>query len=175
MYCPKCAAQNGDDARFCRVCGSNLSLIPQALTGQLPAPQVVEYDSRGRRRAPSFERGISTIFMGIGFAIVALTLVMFTRNWWGVFMLIPAFSMLGSGVSMVLAHKNQLRAAQAPFAFWPWPWAPAKRIRAAAGAVSFPWVFFWSFSREARSYRLEICCQSRRAGGRRTRPFCTPR
>jgi hypothetical protein len=29
-------------------------------------------------------------------------------------MLIPAFSMLGNGVSMVLAHKNQLRAAQAP-------------------------------------------------------------
>ena len=115
MYCPKCAAQNGEDARFCRVCGSNLSLIPQALTGQLPAPQVVEYDSRGRRRAPSFERGISTIFMGIGFAIVALALFL-TRNWWGLFMLIPAFSMLGSGVSMVLAHKNQLRAAQAPFA-----------------------------------------------------------
>ena len=115
MYCPKCAAQNGEDARFCRVCGSNLSLIPQALTGQLPAPQVVEYDRRGRRRAPSFERGVTTIFMGMGFAIVALALVMLTRNWWGVFMLIPAFSMLGSGVSMVLAHKNQLRAAQAPF------------------------------------------------------------
>jgi len=117
MYCPKCAAQNGDDARFCRVCGINLSLIPQALTGQLPAPPVVEYDRRGRsRKGPSLERGVSAIFMGIGFAIVALTLVMFTRNWWGIFMLIPAFSMLGSGVSMVLAHKNQLRAAQAPFA-----------------------------------------------------------
>lgn len=114
MYCPKCAAQNGDDARFCRVCGSNLSLIPQALTGQLPAPQVVEYDRRGRRREPSFERGVTTIFMGIGFAIVALALFL-TRNWWGLFMLIPAFSMLGSGVSMVLAHKNQVRAAQAPF------------------------------------------------------------
>src|SRR5215469_2118272 len=113
MYCPKCAAQNGDDARFCRVCGSNLSLIPQALTGQLPAPQVVEYDRRGRRKAPSFERGVSTIFMGIGFAIVALALFL-TRNWWGLFMLIPAFNFLGSGVSMVLAHKNQVRGAQPP-------------------------------------------------------------
>ena len=116
MYCPKCAAQNGDDARFCRVCGINLSLIPQALTGQLPAPQVVEYDRRGRaRKGPSLERGVSAIFMGIGFAVVALALLAFTRNWWGIFMLIPAFSMLGSGVSMVLAYKNQLRAGQAPF------------------------------------------------------------
>jgi hypothetical protein len=51
--------------------------------------------------------------MGIGFAIVALALTVFTKNWWGIFMLMPAFGMLGSGVSMVLAHKNQVRASQA--------------------------------------------------------------
>src|SRR5262245_8606401 len=113
MYCPKCAAQNGDDARFCRVCGVNLSLIPQALTGQLPAPQTMEYDKRGRpRKPPSFERGVSTIFMGLGFAIVALALLISSRNnWWGIFMLIPAFSMLGTGISMVLTHKHELRSA----------------------------------------------------------------
>lgn len=112
MYCPKCAAQNGEDARYCRVCGANLSLIPQALTGQLPAPPSAEYDRRGRhRKAPSFERGLTTMFMGIGFAIVALAL-MITREWWGIFMLIPAFSMLGTGVSMVLTHKHELRAKQ---------------------------------------------------------------
>jgi hypothetical protein len=115
MYCPKCAAQNGDDARFCRVCGANLTLIPQALTGQLPAAPNTEYYKRGRRRKePSFERGLTTIFMGIGFAIVALAL-MLTRQWWGIFMLIPAFSMLGTGVSMTLAHRNELRSAAPPF------------------------------------------------------------
>jgi len=115
MYCPRCAAQNGDDARFCRVCGANLRLIPQALTGQLPAPRDTEYVGRGKhRKAPSFERGLSTMFMGIGFAIVALAM-MLTRNWWGIFMLIPAFSMLGTGVSMVLTHKHELRAARQQF------------------------------------------------------------
>ena len=114
MYCPRCAAQNGDEAKFCRVCGANLSQIPQALSGQLIAPQNVEYDRRGKRKTPSFERGISSIFMGIGFAVVALALVI-TRNWWGIFMLIPAFSMLGGGVSMVLAHKHELQSRGQPF------------------------------------------------------------
>lgn len=34
-YCPKCASQNADDAKFCRACGANISLVPQALSGQL--------------------------------------------------------------------------------------------------------------------------------------------
>ncbi|MGH9903752.1 MAG: zinc-ribbon domain-containing protein, partial [Pyrinomonadaceae bacterium] len=34
MFCPRCAAQNVDDASFCRACGTNISLVPQALTGR---------------------------------------------------------------------------------------------------------------------------------------------
>lgn len=33
MYCPKCAAQNLDDAKFCRACGTNLEIVTLALTG----------------------------------------------------------------------------------------------------------------------------------------------
>ncbi|MFN2482444.1 MAG: zinc-ribbon domain-containing protein, partial [Pyrinomonadaceae bacterium] len=35
MFCPKCAAHNLDEAKFCRACGADISLVPQALTGQL--------------------------------------------------------------------------------------------------------------------------------------------
>jgi hypothetical protein len=36
MYCPRCAAQNLDDAKFCRGCGTNLETIALALSGRLP-------------------------------------------------------------------------------------------------------------------------------------------
>lgn len=35
MYCPKCATQNVDDARFCRSCGGDLAVVALALDGKL--------------------------------------------------------------------------------------------------------------------------------------------
>jgi hypothetical protein len=32
MFCPRCAAQNLDDAKFCRGCGTNLETVALALT-----------------------------------------------------------------------------------------------------------------------------------------------
>jgi hypothetical protein len=37
MFCPRCAAQNLDDAKFCRGCGTNLETVALALSGQ-PLP-----------------------------------------------------------------------------------------------------------------------------------------
>lgn len=34
MYCPRCAAQNLDDAKFCRGCGTSLETVGLALSGQ---------------------------------------------------------------------------------------------------------------------------------------------
>ena len=43
MYCPRCAAQNLDDAKFCRGCGTNLETVALALSGGLePAREVAE-------------------------------------------------------------------------------------------------------------------------------------
>jgi len=107
MYCPKCATQNNEDARFCRSCGANLSLVPQALTGKLDA-------GRSRRRhmrsaggeTISLAEGITKVFMGAGFITAALLLLVFTRQWWGVFMLIPGFFLFGRGVAEIVASKQ---------------------------------------------------------------------
>src|SRR6266849_5064994 len=108
MFCPKCATQNVDGASFCRSCGANISLIPHALSGQLPqAPQASEPGSRSRRRKnrdrdvePSVEKGIVNIFMGLGFMIAALAVMnRFPGGiFWGWSFFIPAFSCLGRGV-----------------------------------------------------------------------------
>ena len=44
MYCPRCAAQNLDDAKFCRGCGTSLESVALALSGQYqPAAESGEY------------------------------------------------------------------------------------------------------------------------------------
>ena len=78
MFCPKCAAQNIDGAHFCRACGANLSLIPQALTGELVTAPADELGHRGRRRQrsrqASLDEGVRTLVMGFGFIAVAVAL-----------------------------------------------------------------------------------------------------
>jgi len=38
MYCPQCATQNTDNAKFCRTCGTDLEAVALLLTNKLPLP-----------------------------------------------------------------------------------------------------------------------------------------
>ena len=113
MYCPKCATQNTDEASFCRSCGANVSLIPQALAGQIATPPNeaggVEAFLHGRqRRVPSIERAVMPLFGGIGFILVALTIMRFMPGgWtWGFWMFIPAFFLMGKSVTEYLKLRE---------------------------------------------------------------------
>jgi hypothetical protein len=121
MYCPKCATENLETARYCRACGTDISLVPQALTGHLPAAVEEESDDdshdwsgkrkRKNKRPMSMEKSITNIFMGLGFLALALAL---SRSpvgmFWWYWMLIPAFSMMGGGVAgLVRARREEQR------------------------------------------------------------------
>jgi zinc ribbon protein len=116
MYCPSCATQNGEDVKYCRSCGANLSLVPQALSGRLP-----EASSRRRHRR-DFERGgpaelasgIMKVFMGVGFLLVSAGVFFFApagRIWW-FWMLIPAFAMLGRGIAEMVTAVHRPKMSQ---------------------------------------------------------------
>jgi zinc-ribbon domain len=111
MFCPKCATQNLDGASFCRSCGANISLVPQALAG-LPVQQEYE-DSRTGRRARrrskelSLDHSFKNIFMGIAFLIVAIALSRSIGAGWWFWMLLPAFSMMGTGVAQYIRIREQ--------------------------------------------------------------------
>jgi hypothetical protein len=114
MFCPKCATQNVDDASFCRSCGANISLVPQALNGKLPAadqpPWPDRLSRRKRHREPSIEEAVQGITMGVAFTIVSLLVARFApagEIWW-FWMLIPAFGCFGKGFSALA----RLRAAK---------------------------------------------------------------
>lgn len=127
MFCPKCAAQNLEGASFCRSCGANISLVPQALTGQLPeaVPQELDETRNARRRRrrsgpPTVSDGIGQTFMGIGFLVLAAALALFGselggKAWW-FWMLIPAFVLLGRGIGQIVQAKQQAKSMPRPAA-----------------------------------------------------------
>ena len=52
MYCPRCAAQCIDDAKFCRACGADLKVVALALAEQ----QAPSKDGKNDTQAPEREK-----------------------------------------------------------------------------------------------------------------------
>jgi hypothetical protein len=70
MYCPRCAAQNLDDAKFCRTCGINLETVALALSDQ-SHPARMSKDKAGELKAAKSwlekrSEGVSSIVKGAG-------------------------------------------------------------------------------------------------------------
>ncbi|MDT7604205.1 MAG: zinc-ribbon domain [Acidobacteriota bacterium] len=132
MFCPKCGTENTDTASFCRGCGANVALVPQALTGTLRDPQ--SKDARGlsrrerrelmkervrerkSRKPPSVEGAVVPFFGGLGFIFVAFAIMFLMPGgyMWGFWMFIPAFFMIGSGVSEYVRWKQIEKQPQFP-------------------------------------------------------------
>jgi hypothetical protein len=129
MFCPKCATQNTDDARFCRSCGTDISLVPQAVSGSLAERLAAVEESRdGRRRRrhrergdrpPSIDRAARGILLGLAFLFIAFAV----RTWapagniWWFWMFIPAAVNLADGIATAarLASDGKRRDQQ-PYA-----------------------------------------------------------
>jgi zinc-ribbon domain len=151
MFCPKCATKNLEGASFCRTCGANISLVPQALTGQMTQPssekEEVDVDGfcapglRRRGRELTLDHAFKKIFMGIAFLIIAMALSRSTGQGWWFWMLLPAFSLMGTGVAQYIrVRENQKRASLIPppmnsRAFQPQPRNPDE-LRAPVASVT---------------------------------------
>ena len=119
MFCPKCATQNLDGASFCRSCGANISLVPQALSGQLmqpPPPTEVDGGCRTRRgKELTLEQPFKNVFMGIAFVIISIVLSRTIGQVWWFWMLIPAFSLMAKGAAQYIRLKDyERRVSLAP-------------------------------------------------------------
>jgi hypothetical protein len=136
MYCPKCGMQAADGSAFCRSCGANLDLVSKALTGELVPPETADDIRRraraeritsvvkdyhdetkhGRKRRASPEHAITSIFTGLGFLLVAFAALEFApagRIWW-FWMLIPAFTILGKGISQLFSLRLERQPVALP-------------------------------------------------------------
>ena len=132
MFCPNCAAQNTEEAKFCRACGADISLVPQAMTGalaeKLAAGEENSLSRRDRRHARrhggkpvNIERAVRSFFMGFAFIFVAFALKIwapFVGSTWWFWLFIPAFGMLADGVTTYLRlaeEKKKQQLAAPPF------------------------------------------------------------
>ncbi|MCA1635466.1 MAG: zinc-ribbon domain-containing protein [Acidobacteria bacterium] len=128
MYCPKCGVHNLEDAKFCRACGADIHLVPQALTGRMPEGafgvlEVEELEKKGRKerkykfkQPPTLEKGLENVFCGIAFLIIFMLGLFYMK---GAFMLwvwfiIPALTCVGEGVGQIIRSRGT-QAALAPF------------------------------------------------------------
>lgn len=115
MFCPKCATQNLDGASFCRSCGANISLVPQALTGQLAhatdEKSLTTEDGcalpGGRRRGLTLDQAFKNVFLGVAFLIIAIALSRSIGAGWWFWMLLPAFSLMGTGVAQYIRLRDR--------------------------------------------------------------------
>ena len=131
MFCPKCATENLEDAKFCRACGTDISLLPQVLTGQLAARLSAEDEAfQGRRRSrrerrdgpPSIERAVKSLFMGLAFIFIAFAVKTWAPagNIWWFWMFLPAAGLLSDGVATYLRLASENKHP-APHAYTPPP------------------------------------------------------
>lgn len=115
MFCPKCATQNLEGVGFCRGCGANISLVPQAMTGEMvqprPAPEDEVLDEscgrRGRKRPLTLDVAFKNMFIGVAFLIISIALSRTIGAAWWFWMLIPAFSLLGTGIAQYIRVKER--------------------------------------------------------------------
>src|SRR3712207_5987544 len=103
MFCPKCGAQNANNTKFCRACGSNLSGVLAVVTEgkTLFAPQnsasADEYHNL-------FSSGIRNVVLGLGFLLISIFLFTLPPRegiMW-LLLMFPAISLLASGVSRIV-------------------------------------------------------------------------
>lgn len=126
MYCPSCGTQNIENAQFCRGCGENISLVPQALAGQLPQQnRAVGFDVEGKpynaegrrierekqrrdreREPPRLDKAVSTVFGGLAFLLIAIILFVTKKADWWFWLLIPAFAIIGNGLAEYVRYKQ---------------------------------------------------------------------
>jgi hypothetical protein len=136
MFCPNCGVRNLEDAKFCRSCGADIRLVPQAMTGLLveappPALEVEEREKEGGKKSkrkakepPTLEKGLENIFVGIAFLIIFLLGFFYLRGaymiW--VWFIIPALACVGEGLGQVIRSRSSRAlptqvVARAPVAF----------------------------------------------------------
>lgn len=116
MFCPRCGSNQSDGKKFCTVCGTNLFLVSQALTGQLTPPQPIVHHLPPVAYQPEFDRhrdtrkGITMAVLGGSYLVYQIINFLFSapftgwRTPFGVSSFI-AFIVCAVGISKIISSR----------------------------------------------------------------------
>ena len=123
MFCPKCGSNQGEGKKFCTVCGTNLLVVSQALTGQLPQP-AVHYtppviSPQEIERQQEMRKGITMAILGGGYLAYKLISFIFLLPFSGWhspfgFLSFIAFIIFASGLSKIFSSRLPAAPPAAP-------------------------------------------------------------
>lgn len=118
MFCPKCGVRNLGGTKFCRSCGANIGLVPQALKGELPEGvlEVEEREEEGRRQRkykfkepPTLEKGLESFFGGLAWLTVFVLGYFYYQGafliW--VWFIIPGLEGVGKGLGQAIRARRE--------------------------------------------------------------------
>ncbi len=117
MFCPRCAAQNLEGAKFCRACGTNLEPVALALSNPASADVVKLEKSWPQKRS----EGVAAIVKGIGLMaaslLIGVALGLFSNQadwifvWMGVAGWMACWGVLSltSGIHHLIESKSMQR------------------------------------------------------------------
>ena len=117
MFCPRCAADNQTDAKYCRACGADIHLVPQALAGLLPAelpPAGAKAEKRSKKENADkklLEKGMENVFVGLAFLVIFLGGLFYLRGafFFWVWFIIPSLACFGEGLGQLLRSRREYR------------------------------------------------------------------
>jgi len=84
MYCPRCATQNLEGAKFCRACGTNLETVALALAQQLDPTQSDKKPKAAKNKLEKRSEGLTKIVRATGMigasGLVGAALALFSNK-----------------------------------------------------------------------------------------------
>lgn len=115
MFCPKCGSNQGERKKFCTVCGTNLQIVSQALTGGLPQTQTVyqpppSLPSYEIERQHQMRKGITMTVLGGGYLFYKLVSFVFMLPFTGWkspfgFLGFVAFIVFAVGIARIVSSR----------------------------------------------------------------------
>lgn len=119
MFCPRCAADNQDDAKYCRACGADIHLVPGALAGLLRAETAQEGTQPAKKSKKKkddddkklLEKGMENVFVGLAFLVIFLGGLFYLRGafFFWVWFIIPSLACFGEGLGQLLRSRREHR------------------------------------------------------------------